>query len=40
MMERLGIQPYMFEPVSEEGKDTDFEEQPIVRRLEMDASEW
>ncbi len=37
-MERLGVRPYMFEPVSDE--DGDFEEQPFVSRLQMDASEW
>ncbi len=40
MMERLDVQPSMFEPVSGEEEDTDFEEQPIVRRLEMEAIEW
>ncbi len=30
----------MFEPVSGEEEDTDFKEQPIVRRLEMEAIEW
>lgn len=37
-MESFGIQPYMFEPVSDE--DADAEEQPILLRLAMDVSAW
>ena len=36
-METLGVEPYMFEPESEE--ESDVEEQPVTHRLEM-TSEW
>lgn len=37
-METLSVEPYLYEPESEEGSDV--EEQPVVRRLEMPPSEW
>ncbi|XP_055062147.1 P2X purinoceptor 7-like [Misgurnus anguillicaudatus] len=40
MMENIGVQPYMFEPVSDDDEDEDFVPQPIVRRLDMNVSEW
>lgn len=38
-MDLSGIQPYMFEPESEEGSD-DEEQEPVRQRLELDVSDW
>ncbi|XP_041954211.1 P2X purinoceptor 7-like [Alosa sapidissima] len=37
-MDTLGVEPYMYEPESEE--ESDVEEQPVAHRLQMTTSEW
>ena len=37
-MEKLGVQPYMFEPESEE--ESEVEDQPFARRFQMTVSDW